>query len=313
MIKHRKGTNLAYFLAIINAIVIGISFLTVKLTLDFASPFDTLTFRFAAAFIILLISALFGFVHLNYRGKPIYKLLPLATMYPFGFFTLQAFGLQSSTSAEGGIINAFTPAVTMVLAAIFLKEATSTLQKMAVFISISGVVFIFFMKGSSFDLSNMMGILVLLLACVAFSGYSVLTRSISKHFSTMEISCFMVGAGFAASLVISLTIHTSSGTLYNLVAPLANGAFLLLIFYLGIVQLATALMGNYILSKLEASKMSVFTNLSTVASIAAGALILGEKIIGYHIIGSILIIAGAIGMNLLARKKITPIKIPANG
>ncbi|WP_307202488.1 EamA family transporter [Paenibacillus harenae] len=95
MIKS-KGRELAYLLAVINAVVIGISFLFVKMTLDYASPFDTLTYRFAAAFAILFIPIMLGLVKLKYRGKPLYKLLLLSTMYPLGFFALQAFGPWSS-------------------------------------------------------------------------------------------------------------------------------------------------------------------------------------------------------------------------
>ncbi|MNC80190.1 EamA-like transporter family protein [compost metagenome] len=49
--------------------------------------------------------------------------------------------------------------------------------------------------------------------------------------------------------------------------------------------------------------MSVFTNLSTIVSIAAGAFFLGEEITVYHWIGSLLIIAGVIGTNRLGRKQ----------
>jgi drug/metabolite transporter (DMT)-like permease len=56
-------------------------------------------------------------------------------------------------------------------------------------------------------------------------------------------------------------------------------------------------MANYALSKIEASKMSVFANLSTVVSIAAGAMVLKEAVTVYHVVGSTLIIAGVIGTN----------------
>ncbi len=54
--------------------------------------------------------------------------------------------------------------------------------------------------------------------------------------------------------------------------------------------------------------MSVFTNLSTIVSIAAGALVIGEEITVYHLIGSLLIIAGVIGTNYLGRKKTVPLR-----
>src|SRR5689334_18265212 len=85
---------------------------------------------------------------------------------------------------------------------------------------------------------------------------------------------------------------------------ITSGTFIVSILYLGVMSsLVTALTANYALSKMEASKMSVFANLSTVVSIAAGAMFLGENITLYHIIGSALIITGVMGANRFERKK----------
>lgn len=292
----------AYLFALLNAVVIGMSFFVVKITLDYAPPLDSLTYRFAAACLLMLIPIGVGIVKLNYKGKPIYQLFLLSTMYPLGFFMLQAFGLQHATSAEGGIINAFTPVVTMVFASIFLKEVTTLWQKLSISLSVFGVIFIFLMKGSKIDLSMMSGIILLLLACIAFAVYSVLTRSISKHFSPAEISYFMIGIGFPILLSISLFTHLGNGTMNQLIVPLTSRTFIFSIFYLGLVQLATAFLSSYALSKLEASKMSVFTNLSTIISIVVGAIFLHEEVTWYHVIGSLMIVIGVIGTNWLGRK-----------
>ncbi|WP_166245380.1 DMT family transporter [Paenibacillus turpanensis] len=298
-----RDLRLPYFFAVLNAVIIGMSFLFAKLALEYTGPLDTLTFRFAASFLVMSVPVAFGWVKLEYRGKPLYKVLLLATMYPLAFFTLQAFGLQHATSAEGGILYAFTPVVTMIVASVFLKEATTFLQKLSIFLSVFGVVFIFVMKGSRIDLSNLTGISLLLLTCVAFAGYTVLARSLSKQFRPAEITYLMLGIGFAVFLAISFTVHAAAGTLQLFFTPLSSGTFVLSILFLGIgSSLVTALLANYILSKMEASKMSVFTNLSTIVSIAAGAIFLGEEVTVYHLIGSVMIIAGVIGTNRLGQK-----------
>ena len=301
---HKQGLKLAYSFAVLNAFIIGFSFLFTKVALVHAGPLDTLTFRFAASFAVMSVPVALGWVKVSYRGKPIGRALLLAAMYPLGFFTLQVFGLQRATSAEGGILYSFTPVVTMIIASIFLKEKTTLLQKLCIFLSVFGVVFIFVMKGSGIQLSNMTGIVLLFMTCIAFAGYSVLARSLSSHFSPAELSYLMMGVGFATFLIISLTGHTVSGTLGDFLNPLGSATFVLSAVYLGVVaSLVTTLTSTYILSKIEASLMSVFTNLSTIVSIAAGAVFLGEQITVYHWIGSFLIIAGVIGTNLLGRKK----------
>lgn len=288
----------------VNAVILGISFLFAKIALDYANPLDTLTFRFAASFLAMSIPVAFGWVKLAYRGKPVYKVLLLAITYPLGFFTLQTFGLKHATSAEGGILYAFTPVVTMILASLYLKERTTVLQKLSILLSVFGVVFIFVMKGSSIDLSNLTGISLLLLTCVAFAGYTVLARPLLKQFSAAEITYLILGIGFVVFLVITFAQHAFDGTLHQLWAPLASGTFISAILYLGVVSsLGTALMSIYILSKMEASRMSVFANLSTIVSMTAGAMYLGEEVTVYHVIGSALIIAGVIGTNRLGRRR----------
>lgn len=300
--KH-SSLKLPYFFAVLNAVIIGLSFLFAKLALDYAGPLDTLTFRFATSFLVMSVPVVFGWIKLDYRGKPLSKVLLLAAMYPLGFFTLQAFGLQHATSAEGGILYAFTPVVTMIIASIFLKEGTTLAQKLSIFLSVFGVVFIFVMKGSRIDISNMMGISLLLLTCVAFAGYTVMARSLSKQFSPAEITYLMLGIGFITMLAVSFTSHATAGTLHTFFTPLASGTFIAAILFLGIASsLVTALASNYILSKMEASRMSVFSNLSTIVSIAAGGVFLGEAVTVYHLIGSVLIIAGVIGTNRLGQR-----------
>lgn len=291
-----KERKLAYLLAVLNAVIIGISFLFAKIALDYAQPLDTLMYRFAVSFLGLSLPVALGIVKLRYRGKTIGKALLLSSMYPLGFFTLQAYGLQHATAAEAGILYAFTPIVTMLCASLFLKEFTNRAQKLAIFCSVFGVVFIFLMKGSELDISNITGIFLLVLTSVSFAGYSVMARSLSKQFSPSEISYLMLSTGFVVFLISSLLTHWKLGSFENLIMPLSQPLFLVSILFLGLVSsLVTALASTYVLSKIEASQMSVFTNLSTLVTIAAGSLFLGEDITRYHVIGSVLIIAGVLG------------------
>ncbi|CAN7288542.1 DMT family transporter [Paenibacillus sp. LjRoot153] len=306
--QSRKGLKLAYTVAVLNAVIIGISFLFTKIALDYAQPLDTLMYRFVVSFLGLSLPVALGIVKLHYRGKPIGKALLLASLYPLGFFTLQAYGLQHTTAAEAGILYAFTPIVTMMCASLFLKESTNGAQKLAIFCSVFGVVFIFLMKGSELDISNITGISLLVLTSISFAGYSVMARSLSKQFSPTEISYLMLSTGFVVFLITSLLTHWKSGSLEVLLTPLSHSLFLVSILFLGLVSsLITALASTYVLSKIEASQMSVFTNLSTLITIAASALFLGEKITQYHVIGSLLIIAGVLGTQYYSgRTKVIP-------
>ena len=190
-----------------------------------------------------------------------------------------------------------TPAVTMLFASAFLKETTTLMQKLSLLLSASGVVFIHAMNGSS-GWPQTAGTILLVLACVALAGYNVLARRVTRHFRAMEISFVMVGIAFFAFLAASLGTHAAAGTLDAFAAPLASGAFIALIGCLGVIQVATAYMANFVLSRMEASKMSVFSHLSTIIAIGAGAAILQETVAWHHLCGAAMIISGVIGMNM---------------
>jgi drug/metabolite transporter (DMT)-like permease len=58
----------------------------------------------------------------------------------------------------------------------------------------------------------------------------------------------------------------------------------------------------YLQSKIQSAKAAVFGNVSTAISIVAGAVILGEPLYAYHIICSVFIVTGALGINFSGRR-----------
>ncbi len=302
--QSRRGHVYAYFAVLAYAAIIGLSFLYTKVALSYASPIDTLALRFTLSFAAIIVLLATGLWRVSLKGKPWPRLLLLALLYPLGFFTLQAFGLQHASSAEGGILFATTPILTALLAGIFLKETTTPTQKLSILLSVSGVVMIFVMQGTGIQLTNIVGISLLTLSCLVSAGYIVLSRYLLRTFTPTEVTVSMMAIGFVIFWIMSLAGHAAAGTMDRLFDPLANAEFVWSIVYLGIfASLITAFTSSYALTKLEASKISVFSNLSTVISIAAGAFMLGETVTVHHLIGSALIIAGVIGTNAKMKPK----------
>ncbi|HDR4424020.1 TPA: DMT family transporter [Bacillus cereus] len=300
-----KLTTKAYLSALLYSLIIGFSFMFVKLALTVTSPLDTLAHRFTVAFVAASIPIVFGFVKLNMSFKNILALLPLAIFYPALFFAFQAFGLVYTSSSEAGIIQAAIPIFTMMLASYFLKEYTNTWQKISVLISVIGVIYIFIMNGIGNHETSFIGVILILLSALSSSFYNVLARKMTKKFKLMELTYTMTVIGFISFNLIAIASHISKGTITAYFKPFTNGTFLISILYLGLLSsLLTALLLNYSLSYIEAAKISVFSNLSTLITIIAGVIFLHEQIFYFHIIGTIMIIFGVIGTNFLGKKGI---------
>nr|WP_068621563.1 DMT family transporter [Paenibacillus tuaregi] len=305
-------TGRAYAAAITYALIIGFSFMFVKMALTVSNPLDTLAHRFTISLISIWLVMIIARRPFRFSWRAVLTMLPIALFYPFLFFLLQTFGLVYTTSAEAGIVNAAAPIFTMLLASFFLKERSTWLQKLFTLVSVAGVIFIFLMNGVKLASSSTLGIVLILLSALSFAAYSVLVRKQTQKYHFLDMTFMVTLIGCILLNLISVFRHTAEGTLASYFAPFTAPAFIWAILYLGIMSSAgSSLSSNYALSKLEASKMSIFGNLATVITLFAGVLVLHEKLAYYHFIGAAMVIAGVIGVGLAGRERKMPERVPA--
>jgi len=288
----------AYFSAIVYTFIIGLSFLFVKMALSFTDPLNVLAHRFSIAFLTLWFVSLAGLVKLSISKKDILYILPISLFYPVFFFSLQVFGLVYISSSEAGIIQAIVPVFTMILASLFFKETSSSLQKAALLLSVFGVIYIFLMQGLNWESANFIGIVLIILSAFSAACYNVMAKKITKKYRLTDITYVMTLIGFLSFNILSVAEHLMHNTLGTYFSPFSHFEFVVAILYLGILSsLLTSLLSNYTLSKIAASKMSVFSNLSILITVIAGSVFLHENIEYYHLIGGSMIILGIIGIN----------------
>ncbi len=211
--RKRQDHLFAYISATLYAAIVSMSFLTVKIGLVSANPFELLAYRFTIAFLAIVLALAFRVVKLRITKEKILKLAPLALFYPVFYFSFQSFGLTYTTSVEAGIMNALIPVLTLILATIFLKEKTTVLQKLSIILSVLGVVYITLMKGNSSSSHNLAGIILLFISSTSFSAYSVLVKKRSKEFSTTDISFVVTILGFVSFNLLNFCNHLLKGTL----------------------------------------------------------------------------------------------------
>lgn len=295
----------AYAAAIAYAVIIGFSFVFVKFALRSSDPIALLAHRFTVSFAAANLLAVLGWGKIRLSRSTMIKLLPIAIFYPSLFFAFQTFGLYHIPSSEAGIIQAAIPIITMVLAALFIREHATGWQKLCILLSVGGVSFIVAMSGQHSDSegSRLFGYIFILLSAFSSAAYNVMARKLTQTHRVTEITYMMMGIGFIVFNVISLSQHAAKGTLTDYFIPFAEIRFLVSILYLGIMSsLVTSYLTNYALSHIQASQMSVFVNFSVLVTIAAGVLVLGETPAWYHFAGAILILGGVLGANQSSRK-----------
>lgn len=286
-----------YGSAVLFSLIVGFSFIGVKTCVSVATPLETLTFRYDFAFLATLLTVAVGLVKIDLRGKPKKKLALTAGLY-LGFMVLQTIGLVFSTSIESGIIFAIIPILAKIIASLFLKESTNWKQNVFVCMSVAAVITMFVLGASDITV-NIPGLVILLLSSVSMAISNVMMRYVRGVYKPFEISFFITGGGCLIFNLATIVYGLKAGTLTDYFEPLAHGNFIIATAYLGIPStLVSALIMAYMLAHMEAVKATIFGNLSTAISIVAGVLVLGEPLQFYHVICTILIIVGVIGLSL---------------
>ncbi len=299
MIEKRK----AYIAATIYAFIIGLSFMFVKITLTAATPLDTLAHRFTTAWLVATVLLVIKKEAIKITKKDVLRISLLAILYPTCFFAFQVFGLVHTSSSEAGIIQAAIPIFTLIFASIILKETSTNSQKIAIGLSVVGVIFIMLMNSSGSTNTSFLGTGLILISAITSSLYNVFARKLTQRYSIFTITYFMTLFGFIAFNGIALTNHLLDGTVRQFAEPFKHGDFVLAILYLGILSsLGSSYLSNYALSKIAASKMSVFSNVATLITILAGVIFLKEEFHLYHLAGAIIIVIGVIGTNYFGVK-----------
>ena len=285
---------LPYLAGLLFSTIFGFSFMFSKVVLEHVTTIQLIAYRFLIAFVFFNILLLFRIVKVDFKGKKIKVLLYTAIFQPVLYFMFETFGLNLSQSNEAGMMIALIPIFVTFFSAVFLKEKPTRVQMIFILMSVLGVLYINTMKG--LDDINYLGTGLLLLAVMSAAAFNIFSRKSSKIFTPYEITYSMMITGFIVFNALAVVEAISNNNLNEYLLPLKDFEVLGPLLYLGIIaSIGGFFLVNYSLGKLEAHVSSIFANVATIVSIAAGTFILGESFYYYHLLGSIMIIAGVYG------------------
>lgn len=279
----------------------GFSFLASSVGQETATPFVLLTYRFVIAVAILSVPILLGKQKIHLRGKNIKPLLLLGAMEPCIYFIGEQYGLKYSNSAFSGIMIALIPIVTLILAAVFLKDRPSRAQWLFSLISIGGIIVITVCENSGGDVS-LLGVVFLLAAVITGSAYSVISRSIADEFSVFERTYIMQVMG--AMFFTVLALIEQSGSVGAILSPALNTDFVIAALFLAV---GSSVLGytlfNYAVSNAPMANIVILCNLTTVISVVAGIVILHEKLSVVSLVAMAVVIIGIWGVQRFPPKE----------
>lgn len=278
-------------------VLYGLSYLFTKQTAETASPLALLGWRFVVALAAMSLCVALEFIPVRLKGRRLGPLLRVALFCPCLYFIGETVGIRETTVTESGVFLACVPALSLLASTVILKKKPTKRQIIGILVTFLGVMTTVVAVGLSSSLSPV-GYAALMLAVVAYALYSVFV-DLAADYTGAEITYVMLCSGAAFYGLLALGEAAAHGALSELLTlPARSGTFLAAVLYQGIgCSVAAFFLSNAAIAKIGVNKTSSFIGVSTIVSILAGALALGEPLSVGQIVGAAVIVVGVYTAN----------------
>lgn len=297
----KKAILPATLAALLGNSIFGFSFMFSRMALESASPYVMLMYRFCLAFLCINGVALWarakkkeGWMRFQIPWKKSVPLFVLGLVQPVCYFLCESWGIGLTNATVSGVIIALIPIAALAGGAVFLKERPGWKRLFFSLMCILGVIVMTLQQSASGDVKAL-GIVLLAGAVVSGAAYNMMSRGISKQFSALERTYVMMLTGAIVFSVLAAAENRESFSL--LLAPLQNGTFMLSMVYLSLFSSILAFLClNFAATVLPVSKTTAFCNITTVLSVFAGAVFLGDAVTPVSVLAALVIIFGVFGV-----------------
>ena len=274
-------------LILLTVIFWGLSFVATKLALQYLDPFEIIALRLLLGAPVLYVAILTKKIDLAFRRED-YLILMAASGILAVHFLIQAFGLMYTSATNTGWLIATIPVFIAILSRIFLKEKITRIKVFGILIASLGAILLI-SKGdlSSIDWLKSGGDWLILLSCVTWAVYTIITRDLTRKYSPLAVTLAILI--IPALILNAYCAYTTPITKLLELPP----KIILALAFLGVICLGLAqwiwLEG---LSRKAATDVGVFLYLEPVATTLGAIPILGERLTVFGVIGAVLILFG---------------------
>lgn len=272
----------------------GGNFTATKIAFTEIDPLAFTALRFAIAAVVLWVIVRLVEGGLPRPPKTLWPLIVLGvvgnTLYQIAFVE----GLARTSATKSALILAILPVSVTMAAALLGIETVSRRQKVAVAVASVGVALVLLARGGTIGGPFGTGDLLLLLAVVGWTIYTLLLRHWALPMSSLSLTAWTLYTGTPGLILVGLpqllktdwgavTIHGWGGVAYSSLLSLVVAY----VFW------------NRGVAVLGASKAAIFNTIVPFVATVVAMVALGERPGPLHLAGGLLIIGGV----LLTRKK----------
>jgi drug/metabolite transporter (DMT)-like permease len=286
-VDDRRPPLAAYAALLGTTTAFGFSFVATKFALRGFEPLLIALLRFSLAGAILYALWRLRGGRERLSRRELARLAALGFVSLTVYFTFENLGIARTSASDAAILIGAIPIFVSVLNVFTLHERNSGAQWTGILLSSAGVVALIELGARGAGGSTLLGNLLVLGASLAAAVYNVAARRLLVTRSALFVTTFqnLFGALFMLPLAVteallvgvrSPTVQAAGAVAYLVLACSVCGYLLL----------------NYGLRFIEASKASVFINLTPVVAVAAAYVLLGERFTTGQLVAAVVVVAG---------------------
>lgn len=301
--------------------IFGFSFIFSKMALQITVPSVMIAVRFLTAFAVLNLIVLIGsrirvpvgasderalaetasaethvgqtpatrpLVEFSLRGKPLRYILLLALFQPILYFLCESYGIVYTSASFAGTIIAVIPVAGIVFDVVIMHSSVRPRQIVCAILSAVGVAIT--TVGAEGMRSSVLGLLILLGAVASGALFYVFSKKSGDHYNALEQTYVMFALGSLVYVIFAL-VQCRGHYQEMIFSAFTEPVFIIGVLYLAVLSSVAAFVClNWGTVRVTVSEASIFANLTTVISIAAGVVFLHESFSLFQVIGAAVII-----------------------
>jgi drug/metabolite transporter (DMT)-like permease len=275
---------------IIIQILFGINFAASKLIVEKLSPIVWANLRFLTAGLLLL-----AFNLIARRNHPrvdknfLMGIIPLSLLGMGLGQSLFLFGISKTSSTNTAIITSAIPILTTLAVILKGDEKFSFMKVLGILITLFGVFLIRGIDVTQFKFDSVLGDFLVFMGALAFALFLAFGKAFVSRYDNLWITTWF----FMISGIFMLPLSWNYwGEIQSFKFDLN---FILLALYSIIgATIITYFLNNWVLKRIESSKVALFIYLQPVVAAVIGVFYLGEKITTMMVASILLIISGMI-------------------
>lgn len=220
-------------------------------------------------------------------------------------------GMRLTTPINGALLYAFTPAMVLLAAALFLGERLTVRKVVGILVALVGVLLV--LSGGDGGLTQRLfalthwnqGDILILIAVVTWALYTLLGKALLKRYDPLTIVAWAFGVACVMMLLATPWMMAGFDP-----ATLTLPAMLDVLYLAGMTSVIAFTLWYFALQRLEAGQVAVFANLPPPTTALLTWLVFGTLPGWTVVVGGLLVLCG-VSVVQFSRQRPTPSNAPA--